>query len=308
MSRWFLGIDTSNYTTSLALWEADGGVMREVRRPLAVPEGRTGLRQNEALFQHVAALPPLLEELAQGDFPALTAVGASARPRDVEGSYMPCFLPGLSLARSLAAALSVPLGTFSHQAGHVAAALWSAGRVELWERPFLCWHVSGGTTELLYVAPGARDVFSIERVGGTNDLTAGQLIDRMGVRLGLPFPAGPALEALAGDGARHTPPPKVKDSVFSLSGLQNRAEGMLARGTSPAETGAFVFSALGQALYDATAQALEARPDLPVVCAGGVMRNRLLRDRLSALGAFFPEPACASDNAMGIALLAARSS
>ena len=190
-----LGIDTSNYTTSVALF--DGGEGHNLGRLLEVPPGALGLRQSDALFQHVKRLPELLHQLREeGRLTGLAAVGASVKPRWVEGSYMPCFLAGESLGRSLADALGAPFFPCSHQQGHLAAAAWSAGRMDLLDRPHLAWHLSGGTTELLYVTPEGPSLRA-EKIGGTSDLSAGQLIDRTGQLLGLAFPAGKALDALS---------------------------------------------------------------------------------------------------------------
>ncbi len=184
-----LGLDTSNYTTSAALFDGEEGY--NAGKLLEVPEGQLGLRQSEALFQHIKALPDRMQELRKtGPLKDVAAVAASTRPREVEGSYMPCFLAGESLGHSLAHTLNVPFFAVSHQQGHLAAAAWSAGHMELLDRPFLAWHLSGGTTELLYVEPDGVNVRA-EKIGGTSDISAGQLIDRTGVLLGLAFPAGP---------------------------------------------------------------------------------------------------------------------
>ena len=167
----FLGIDTSNYTTSVALVE-EGRVSANLKESVYVAEKERGVRQSDALFCHVKNLPVLMEEL--GKLPELTAVGYSARPRDMEGSYMPCFLAGELLGRSIGAGRGVPVYAFSHQAGHIQAALYSAGVLEWQERPFLAFHVSGGTTELLLCEKG-----EIRKIGGTADLTAGQAIDHL---------------------------------------------------------------------------------------------------------------------------------
>ena len=189
-----LALDTSNYTTSAAVFDGRTGCNRS--KLLEVRPGELGLRQSEALFQHVRELPGLLEQLeGQGLLDGITAVGASTRPREVEGSYMPCFLAGSSQGRSLAHTLGVPFFAHSHQQGHLAAAAWSAGRLDLLDGPFLAWHLSGGTTELLRVEPQGYSVKG-EIIGGTTDISAGQLIDRTGVLLGLDFPAGKALDAL----------------------------------------------------------------------------------------------------------------
>ena len=172
-----LGFDTSNYTTSCAWF--DGTTGENSGRLLEVKSGELGLRQSDALFQHVRRLPDIAGELSiPGE---IGSVGASTRPRAVDGSYMPCFLAGESQAKVLSKALDVPFYAFSHQQGHLAAVLWSACRMDLLEHEFLAWHLSGGTTELLLVRPGLR----AEKIGGTRDLSAGQLIDRTGQLLGL---------------------------------------------------------------------------------------------------------------------------
>ena len=190
-----LALDTSNYTTSVAVFDGQTGCNRS--KLLEVRPGELGLRQSDALFQHVRELPGLFEQLErQGLLDGIAAVGASTRPREAEGSYMPCFLAGAAQGQSLAHVLGVPFYAFSHQQGHLAAAAWSAGRMDLLDRPFLAWHLSGGTTELLNVVPDGANVRA-EKLGGTSDISAGQLIDRTGVLLGLPFPAGRGLDALA---------------------------------------------------------------------------------------------------------------
>ena len=204
-----LGLDTSNYTTSAAWFDGQDG--RNTGKLLTVKPGELGLRQSDALFQHVKRLPEIVESL-MGTMGAgtISAVGASTRPRSVAGSYMPCFLAGESQGRVLAQTFGVPFHAFSHQQGHLAAVLWSAKRMELLEQAFLAWHLSGGTTELLYVTPGLR----AEIIGGTEDLSAGQLIDRTGQMLSLEFPAGKALDALAGDLETKPFPVKVRDMRF----------------------------------------------------------------------------------------------
>ena len=180
-----LGFDTSNYTTSAAWF--DGAQGENAGKLLEVKAGALGLRQSEALFQHVKALPDITARMLKScDADVPVAIGASTRPRAVEGSYMPCFLAGESQARTVSQVLGIPFYGFSHQQGHLAAVLWSSGHMELLEQPMLAWHLSGGTTELLYVEPGLQAC----RIGGTSDLSAGQLVDRTGLLLGLSFPAG----------------------------------------------------------------------------------------------------------------------
>lgn len=301
-----LGIDTSNYRTSAASYDPTSGEYCNRGRLLDVPEGAIGLRQSEALFQHTLRLHELI-----GQLPALRgwrAVGVSTRPRAVEGSYMPCFLAGENVARSAAHLLGVPLFACSHQQGHLAAAALSAGRLELLDKEFLAWHLSGGTSELLHVSPGADGLPFAERIGGTTDLSAGQLIDRCGRLLGLAFPAGAALDKLQQRCSAPVKPfrPKVKGCAFSLSGMQNQVETLAKKG-APAETVArFALETICSAVADATEQALSRSP-LPVLCAGGVMSCSLLRERLpQRFDCAFADVELSGDNAVGAALLAAR--
>lgn len=298
-----LGIDTSNYTTSAAVFDGSGGY--NAGRLLEVRPGELGLRQSDALFQHIKHLPGRFAELqAEGWLTGLSAVGASTRPRAVEGSYMPCFLAGESQARVLAAAMAIPFYPCSHQQGHIAAAAWSAGRMDLLDRPHLVWHLSGGTTELLHVVPDGVLV-KATCIGGTTDISAGQLIDRTGKRLGLAFPAGKAVDALSREAAhRDSFRVKVHDASFSFSGLENKMNALAQQGTSPADICWFVLASIIQGVETATRQALEQYPGLPVLCAGGVASNQLMRERMTQhCGAVFAEPRYSTDNAMGTAIL-----
>ena len=301
-----LGLDTSNYNTSLAVFNGRDGV--SVGRLLSVRPGELGLRQNEALFQHVRQLPVLFRELeGRGLLINLTAVGASTRPRAVEGSYMPCFLAGSSQGEGLASALGVPFFACSHQQGHLAAAAWSAGRMELLDAPFLAWHLSGGTTELLYVEPEGASVRA-RAIGGTSDISAGQLIDRTGVLLGLPFPAGKALDALSGQAdTRLAYQVKQHDLTFSLSGMENQVKRLLETGETPANIARFTLDTITSIILRVTQEAQRRCPGLPVLCSGGVASNTRLRAALGdACGALFAQPQYATDNAMGVAILAWR--
>ncbi len=305
MARFF-GVDTSNYRTSAALFDSESHGWHNSGQLLKVPEGRIGLRQSDALFQHVQHLPERILELGMGFGTQIKAVAASTRPRAVPGSYMPCFLAGAAVARSLAHAQGVPFFEVSHQQGHLAAAALSANALHLLHEPFLAWHLSGGTTELLYVKP-EETLFSAEIIGGTDDLAAGQLIDRAGNLLGLPFPAGAQLEQLANACTQPQKPfrPKTVGCRFSLSGAQNKIETLYQTG-APRETVArYTIDIVGSAVMDATQQAVQ-QMHLPVLCAGGVMSNRRLQQRMrDAFGAFFAEPALSGDNAVGVAVLAA---
>ena len=298
-----LGFDTSNYTTSIAAFDGETG--RNCSRLLDVRPGELGLRQSDALFSHVQRLPDLASELFEGLDPGqIAAVGVSTRPRAVEGSYMPCFLAGVSQARVLANALHVPLYECSHQQGHIAAACWSAKRMDLLETPHLAWHLSGGTTELLLVEPEGL-YLNARRIGGTTDLSAGQLIDRTGQMLALPFPAGKALDRLSADSdSGDLFRVRVQDSAFSLSGVQNKLREYYDKTGDPAATARYCLRSVIHAVRKATKQALDAHPGLEVVFSGGVSSNSLLRSACPQ--AVFCPPQFSTDNAMGVAVLAWR--
>ena len=297
-----IGIDTSNYTTSIAYFDGLSG--ENCSRLLPVKQGELGLRQSDAVFAHIKSLPELSGRLfSHIQRETVTAVGVSTRPRAVEGSYMPCFMVGYSHAKLLADTLNVPLIEVSHQQGHVAASLWSAGHMELMQEPHLAWHLSGGTTELLLVEPEGKNV-RCTKIGGTTDISAGQLIDRTGQLLELPFPSGKHLDALSKEATmKETFKVKCSNMEFSLSGVQNKVQQFHAAHENPAETAGFALRCVARAVYLATEQALKAYPGLRVVFSGGVASNSMLREVLKPLNPIFSPPQFATDNAMGVAVL-----
>ena len=298
-------IDTSNYTTSIAFFNGVGG--ENCSKLLPVRQGELGLRQSDAVFAHIKSLPELSGRLfdLMGK-QEITAVGVSTRPRAVEGSYMPCFMVGYSHAKMLSDALKVPLVEVSHQQGHVAASLWSAGHMELIDEPHLAWHLSGGTTELLLVEPEGKNV-RCTKIGGTTDISAGQLIDRTGQLLQLPFPSGKHLDALSKEATgREVFKVKCPGLEFSLSGVQNKVQQFHEKNSVPAETAAYALRCVAQAVLKATTNALVQYPGLRVVFSGGVASNSMLRDVLKPLDPIFSEPQFSTDNAMGVAVLTHR--
>ena len=300
-----IGFDTSNYTTSIAFYDGTDGV--NCSKLLPVKAGELGLRQSDAVFHHTKSLPELsgrlFSNINAGD---ITAIGVSTRPRAVNGSYMPCFMVGYSHAKLLAEALHVPLMECSHQQGHVAASLWSAGRLDLMDTPHLAWHLSGGTTELLLVEPEGRNV-KCTRIGGTTDISAGQLIDRTGQLLGQPFPAGKHIDALSRE-AKNKDLFKVKCSEmeFSLSGVQNKVNAYYENCKDSVETAGYALRCVCHAVFAATQNAMKAYPGLEVVFSGGVASNAMLREKIAPLHPVFSKPEFSTDNAMGVAVLAHR--
>ncbi len=303
----FVGFDTSNYTTSAAVCLLDGEVIANIKAPLPVKKGECGLRQSDAVFAHVKNLPAVSEQLCDvlvGK--RVLAVGCSARPRDATDSYMPCFLSGVAAAHAFASPLNVPVYEFSHQNGHVMAAAYSSGAGEdLLKNPFFAFHVSGGTTEVLHVTPGDTG-FSVTLVAETEDLNAGQAIDRIGVMMGLSFPCGREMEALAGENTKKLPRPRicVKNGNCNLSGLQNLAARLYEETHDARAVSAFTLSFIADTLAEMTRHLDTVAPTLPIVYAGGVMSNRYLQARLSERSnTFFADPLFSADNAAGISLL-----
>ena len=306
----YLGIDTSNYTTSVAACDDSGEVIANIKKMLYVKEGEKGLRQSDAVFSHIKNFPDISNQVRAeiGDF-EIAAVGVSTVPRDTEGSYMPCFLSGKAVAEMLAATHNVPISYFSHQAGHIMAALYSSGATdELIASPFVAFHVSGGTTEALYVVPNAHS-FDVEIIADTADISAGQAIDRAGVMMGLKFPCGKELEVLANEYHGKLLKAKicVKDGKCNLSGLENISQKLYKETNDKAYVSAYVLNFVAQTLVAITEQIREKYPEIPIVYAGGVMSNKFLKSKLSAFdNTYFAEPQFSADNAAGIAILTQR--
>lgn len=305
-----IGLDTSCYTTSCAAVTADGEVIASCRQLLPVAAGQRGLRQSEAVFHHVRQLPALMEELAgrlQGA--RIAAVCASGTPRDDPESYMPVFQVGDAQARALAAMLGVPCFSSTHQRGHIAAARLDSGAED---GDLIAVHLSGGTTEVLALSGD-----DLTLLGGTADLHAGQLVDRAGVAMGLPFPAGPELEKLArlGQSAARLPVSMERGSLLvHLSGAETQVQRWIAGGELTRET-------IAREIYDFLARTvarlvLGARGRTGIgqaLIAGGVASSALFRELIMArvgkqdpsLKLCFGRPEYSGDNAVGAALIGA---
>ena len=300
-----IGIDTSNYTTSIAYFDGREGM--NCSKLLPVKQGELGLRQSDAVFAHIKSLPELSGRLFSNiQIDQITAVGVSTRPRAVEGSYMPCFMVGYSHAKLISDMLGVPLIEVSHQQGHVAASLWSANHLELMDEPHLAWHLSGGTTELLLLEPEGRNVHCT-KIGGTSDISAGQLIDRTGQLLSLPFPSGKHIDVLSREATmKEVFKVKCPGLEFSLSGVQNKVQQFHEKYASSAETAAYALRCVAAAVCRATENAQKMYPGLRVVFSGGVASNSMLRSLTAQFDPIFAQPQYSTDNAMGVAILAQR--
>lgn len=305
-----IGLDTSCYTTSAAAVTVDGEVLCSCRKLLPVPEGQRGLRQSEMVFIHTRQLPERIAGVSQAIHGReIAAVCASSRPRDDENSYMPAFQVGDAQARSLAALLGVPCFACTHQRGHIRAAMVDSG---IARKDLLAVHLSGGTTEVLALRGQALTL-----LGGTLDLHAGQLVDRAGVAMGLPFPAGPHLEKLAleGQSAALLPASLAEGGLrCHLSGAETQVQRWLAAGDMPREN-------IAREIYDLLARTV-ARMVLAasgqtgihqVLIAGGVASSPLFRElvtarihqRNRAFRVCFGKPELSGDNAVGAALIGA---
>lgn len=298
---YFLGIDTSNYTTSCAIYDSDTDSVIHRKKLLPVKDGELGLRQSDAVFHHTVQLPELMKDLFDGFNGEISAVGVSDAPVRAQGSYMPCFLTGVCAAESIAAATGKPLFRFSHQQGHIMAALYSSGRRELYGREFLAFHVSGGTTQALLVKGG----LDAQLIATSLDLKAGQAVDRVGVMLGYPFPAGKYVDRLAQESdKRYKINIKLKDGNCCLSGVENKCRAMLEKGEKPEDICRFCIDYIMTALEKMAVFAREKYGDLPMIFSGGVMSNRIIREEFEKnFGAGFAAPEFSADNAAGIALL-----
>jgi N6-L-threonylcarbamoyladenine synthase len=310
MSKVLLGIDTSNYRTSLCLAQEDGRIVAEAKRLLKVKEGKRGLQQSEAVFQHVMNLPELSEQMRWNDY-KIEAICVSEKPRPVDQSYMPVFKVGEGLAKSLATYLRVPLHLTTHQEGHIAAGEYTAVERPVQDR-FLAVHLSGGTSELL-VSERHNAGYQIEKVGGTIDLHAGQLVDRIGVALGLSFPAGPQLEELAKSSRGEFRISSAVDGLsFSFSGPEaSLLRAVEAGNASPADIARATEQCIANTLEKTLRFAVHQGLPKDILIVGGVAANQYMRSRLikrlehPAVKAklYFCDPVYSGDNAYGVAML-----
>lgn len=303
--RYHLGIDTSNYTTSVALIDKDNSIIQH-KRLLPVKNGQKGLRQSDAVFHHTKQIPILLETLLNDFTGDIVSVGVSTTPTTAEGSYMPCFLVGETVARSMGATMKIPVYKTSHQMGHILAGIVSCGEFKLLENPFLAFHVSGGTTDCLLCIPNKDSLLDISMVASSLDLKGGQAIDRVGVSLGLNFPCGMALEKLALQSNRTFKiRPTLKNGNCCLSGLENLCQKMLLQGESYSDIALFCLEYIYQSVRGMTIHALDTFGDMPILYVGGVMSDSIIKRKISTeFKSYFAEPKLSCDNAVGVSFYA----
>ncbi|EYE89699.1 O-sialoglycoprotein endopeptidase [Fervidicella metallireducens AeB] len=293
-----LGIDTSNYTTSVAVVK-DGEILYDARKLLNVEQGQRGLRQSDALFQHVKNLPDLLNSpFTKG----IDAVCVSTRPRPVEGSYMPVFKAGESIASSIAYTSGVPIYKTSHQEGHLEGACRS---INFSYKEFIAVHMSGGTTEILKVSKD--NDYSVEIIGGTKDISIGQFIDRIGVAMGLSFPAGKDIDELAIKpcDTNLRIPSKVDGFYFNFSGQETLGLKYIEEGYNKEEIAKAVMICISKTLEKVFNNLLKTN-ELPILLVGGVASSIFLKcyfkEKYKDI-IFFSDNKYASDNAAGCAFI-----
>lgn len=313
-NRFILGIDTSNYKTSIAVTDKQLNIICDLRRFLRVKQGERGLRQSDALFQHIKNLPELIEEMGISGGCRFEAIAYSSKPRPAEGSYMPVFLAGESFARSLASVMGIPALAFSHQEGHIEAIKSFSGLRS--RKQILACHFSGGTSELLKAADNSRG-YDIEIIGGSRDIAFGQVIDRAGVLMGMSFPSGEEMDKAAMNAAASSKlltPIKVRDAWLNLSGTDTQMKRIITDGMYEDRECLIreLFEKTADAMVRMAAQGSEKTGIRDIIMAGGVTSSSFIRRRVSdALNAMninaeFDDRGLAQDNAVGIAILGGR--
>ncbi len=300
----YLGFDTSNYTTSVSLF--DGENVYQQKKLLTVKQGERGLRQSDAVFQHTVNMPSLVNALEFNN-QSIAAIGVSARPRNIEGSYMPCFTVGVNVATAVSKFTTSKLYETSHQVGHILAALYSADKLELINNEFIAFHLSGGTTEALLVKPDKDEIIKAEIIAQSTDLKAGQAVDRAGVLLGLTFPCGKEIDALSQKSEKtYKIKPSMKGLDCSLSGVENKTKAMIENGEKDEDIAKFVLTYIYSTLEKMTDLIIQKYGKLPLIYAGGVMSNTFIKSNILNKfdNAYFAKPEFSCDNATGTAIYA----
>lgn len=310
-----LGIDTSNYKTSVAIVDLNGNTVSDVRKLLSVERGERGLRQSNALFQHVENLPQLImKSFEKTDKNDICAVSVSSKPRPKEGSYMPCFNAGFSLAHSLGSVLHVPVYEFSHQEGHIEAIINNSRFSDKSE--FIVYHLSGGTCEMLRVTQNVAG-YSIEIIGGSKDISYGQVLDRAGVAMGLDFPAGEALDKIALKASAYNKTQLLKgipvsDTHINLSGIDSQFRRLLERddiNEIKDELVCELFRRISASIVKMTENAYKMTGISDFAFVGGVSGSEFVKKSLidafkkSNIKLLFGDSLLSQDNAVGTALL-----
>lgn len=312
MKKSFLGIDTSNYMTSICYIDENRRIIYEGRKLLEVKKGEKGLKQSDALFQHIKNMPELFKEAGAMNDYILSAICVSKTPRPVSASYMPVFLAGTTIAESMAYSFDIPLIFSSHQEGHISAGLHSLDNTSTNDK-FICVHLSGGTSEFLEVEK--KDYYyNIKKLGGTLDLHAGQLIDRVGVLLGLPFPSGAYIEKLAKDSGDDFQKlsTTIKDFSFHLSGAETEVKKRVSLDVDRNKIARSVENVIANSVVKVLNKIVAEGITNEILFVGGVAQNQYIRDYLvnklekknNNIKIYFAKKKYSGDNAFGIANIA----
>lgn len=307
MSKYALGIDTSNYTTSVALINLDTNEVTYSRKLLPVKNGEAGIRQSEAVFHHQKQLPVVIKDLIKDEKYDIISIGVTNKPRNIEGSYMPCFMTGYTFAESLSTLMSIPCFTTSHQINHILSALKGTNNMDFIKKEFIAFHISGGTTDCLLISPDKNDIIKARQFSSSLDLKAGQAIDRVGLMLGLSFPCGKELEKLAlSSNYNFKEKIKLKGNDCCLSGLENKCKKMLESGELKEDIAMYCLSYIGNTIIKMTEAVRKKYPELPVVYSGGVMSDLIIQNMVSSEtnNVFFCNAEFSCDNAIGSAVFA----
>ncbi len=295
-----LGIDTSNYATSISVIDNDKNeILLNKKVFLPIKEGQTGLRQQEAVFSHIKTLTEVLnsEDFSKWD---ISCIGVSTKPTRDEASYMPCFLVGKLVAYAFAASKNIKVVELSHQINHIYSCLFDLNLDNLYTDECVFLHVSGGTSDILYVKNGEV----VKTIGKSQDLYAGQAIDRLGVKLGYPFPSGVYISRLASDCDENIQiKTNVKGYDFNLSGLENKCNQLLSEGKSKEYVCKFCLSFIASTFLNVIKNIKSEYKDTPIICVGGVMSSsvirKIMRDEDDSI--LFCKEVFSSDNAIGAA-------
>lgn len=323
-----IGLDTSCYTTSIAVWKNGSGIVHQGRKILNVPDGQRGLRQSDGFFQHVQTIPRLFDDIPKEYFKSLERIVVSASPRNQVGSYMPVFSAGMRFAEVASKMIGSPLSYTDHQSNHCFAAL--IDHPDLVGKEFLMLHLSGGTTEL--VLTGGRIMTSMREngmefsgldetiIGKSLDVAMGQVIDRIGVAAGLPFPCGKHMEPMAlqlEDKMKPIRFPKgLKGCDINLSGMEAHGLKYVNEGMPLPHLFKSLFLSIGEALADMIIAGVSTTSVRNVVCGGGVISNGIVRESMlnrlrtsggdtERISVYFARPEYSTDHAVGCAYLGA---
>ncbi len=313
MTKYFMGIDTSAYTTSIAIIDEFHNIIFDERSLLEVRQGDRGLRQQEAVFQHLNNIPRMIDTLSNKiELSKIKTVSASVKPRNLKESYMPVFKVAQGQAFVISRILNADYKEFSHQDGHIAAGVLGSSFNH--KGPFLAFHISGGTTELLLVEDNIKS-YDIKLIGGTKDISAGQLIDRIGVKLGFGFPCGKEMDMLSQNGniINKKLPINTDDTWINFSGAESFFYRLIEEKLyNNEDISNSVFHCIANALANVVIESIKVYDINDILIIGGVAANSLIRQILnqriyeSGLGSiYFPIAEYCTDNALGTAFLGA---